>query len=140
MMSKTAVLQRWIGVPLVCGVLGVSGCSSARPPTETMARAELAIREATENDASQAAPLELRLAREKLDKAKAAIVKDDYKEARFLAEQALADAQLAETKAESERARETAQELRKTIEALRTEAERSSTVSTPNLSTEDVRP
>lgn len=140
MMSKAVVLRRWIGVPLVCGVLGVSGCSAARPPTETIAKAELAVRQASENNASQEAPLELRLAREKLDKAKAAIVKDDFKEARLLAEQALADAQLAETRAESERARETAQELRKTIEALRTETERSSAVSTPNLSTEDVRP
>ncbi|MGH7961165.1 MAG: DUF4398 domain-containing protein [Candidatus Binatia bacterium] len=117
-------VQHWIGVSLVCGALGMSGCSSARPPTETIAKAELALREASETNASQEAPLELRLAREKLDKAKAAIVEDDYKEARFLAEQALADAQLAETKAESENARETARELRKTIEALRTEAER----------------
>jgi len=113
-----------IGMSLVCGVLGISGCSSARPPTETMAKAELAIREASESNASQAAPLELDLAREKLAKAKAAIVSDDYEKARFLAEQALADAQLAETKAESEQARATAQEMRKAIEALRTEAER----------------
>jgi len=139
-MVSNMTLSGWIGASIICGVLGASACSSARPPTETLAKAELAVRQASESNASQEAPLELRLAREKLDKAKAAIAKEDFREARFLAEQALADAQLAETKAESEHARETAHAMRKTIEALRTEAERPAAAPTPNLPMEDIRP
>jgi hypothetical protein len=133
MEARRAVLRPWIGVPLACGILGVSGCSATRPPTETFAKADVAVHQAEASKAPQYAPLELRLAREKLEKAKAAMASDDNEEARLLAEQALVDAQLAEAKAESEGERQRAQELRKTIETLHAEAERTSTVSTPSL-------
>lgn len=124
MMSKQATLRQWIGVPLVCGALGAGGCSAARPPTETVAQAELAAHQAAQSKAAQYAPMGLRLAQEKLDGARAAMAEEHHERARRLAEQALVDAQLAEARAESESARQTAGELRRSIEALRVEAER----------------
>jgi hypothetical protein len=122
-----AMCQQWIGVLLVCGALGVSACSSARPPLESLSTAELAVRRADDRKTAQYAPLELRIAREKLDSAKQAMDAQDYDRARRLAEQALVDAQLAEVKASSESAHQAAQQIRRSIEALRREAERTST-------------
>lgn len=123
-LGKSVLLSRWMSVPLVCGALGVSGCSAARPPAETVAQAELAVRQADESKAPQHAPAELSGAREKLASAQQAMAAEEYERARRLAEQALVDAQLAQARAESEEARRDAEELRRTIETLRAEATR----------------
>src|SRR5713101_3314043 len=69
-------------------------------------------------------PVELRLAREELASARLALDVRDYERARRLAEQAQADARVAEVRAETESARQTARDLRVTIETLRAEAAR----------------
>ena len=51
---------------------------------------------------------------------------EEYLKARRLAEEALVDARLAESKANSEMAKRNAAELQKTIESLRAEAQRGS--------------
>ena len=112
-----------IGLLLASGIIS-SSCSSAPPPREQLATAELAVRRAQDNKAPQYAPLEFRMATEKADKAKQAMRDENYVLARRFAEQALVDAQLAESKAQSTEARQTATQLREGIEALRREAER----------------
>ena len=112
-----------IGFLLVIGGIG-SSCSSGRPPREQIAMAELAVRQAENSKAPQHAALELRLATEKAEKARQAMRNEDYVMARRFAEQALVDAQLAESKAQSSEARQSANQLRESIEALRREAER----------------
>src|SRR5713101_5743469 len=131
MMGKSTAVQWWIAGPLLCGVLGVSACTSARPPVAPLSQAELAVRHASESKASQYAPVELQLAKEKLADARLALEVHDYERARRLAEQALADAELAEALAESESTHQTAGDLRLTIEALRDDAARVSVVSLP---------
>lgn len=122
--------NRWIkcrepiGITLICGALGLGGCSAAQPPTATVAQAELAVQQAGQSKAPEYASGELSTARQKFDSAKRAMEAERYEEARRLAEQALVDAQLAETKADAENAKQAAQELRKAIESLRAEAER----------------
>ena len=69
-------------------------------------------------------PVELRLAREELDSARLALDTRDYERARRLAEQALADARVAEVRAESESTRQIARDLRLNSETLRDEAAR----------------
>ncbi|HJY84771.1 MAG TPA: DUF4398 domain-containing protein [Candidatus Binatia bacterium] len=69
-------------------------------------------------------PIELRLAREELDSARLALDLREYERARRLAEQALADARLAEVRAGTESARQAARDLRLSIETLRNEAMR----------------
>lgn len=112
-----------IGLLLASGIIS-SSCSSVQPPREQLATAELAVRRAQDSKAPQYAPLELRTAMEKADKAKQAMRVENYVLARRFAEQALVDAQLAESKAQSTEARQTASQLREGIEALRREAER----------------
>jgi hypothetical protein len=70
------------------------------------------------------APIELRLAQEELDSARLSLDAREYERARRLAEQALADARIAEARAETQSARQAARDLRLSIEALRYEAAR----------------
>jgi hypothetical protein len=69
-------------------------------------------------------PVELRLAREKLDEARLALDTGEYERARRLAENGLADARVAEVRAETESARQAARDLRLSLETLRAEAAR----------------
>jgi uncharacterized protein DUF4398 len=101
----------------------LAGCSMAKPPTDTVARAELSARAADEAKAEQLAPVDYKNAREKLAKAKLAIAAERYDEARRLAESAQVDAELAEAKAEAEIVRRAADQLWKKSEVPATQAE-----------------
>lgn len=115
-----------IAVPFILTMLGIAGCSTVGPPKDSVAAADLAVREASKSKAPQYSPLELRRATDKLDEAKRAMDKKEYIRARRLADEALVDAQLAEAKAASEDARRDASDVRQSLETLRREAERSS--------------
>lgn len=119
-------LSLGIAAPFVFTILSLAGCSTARPPKDSIAAADLAVQEANKSKAPQYSPLELRKATDKLDEAKRAMDKGEYIRARRLAEEALVDAQLAEAKAASEDARRAANDVRQSLETLRREAERSS--------------
>jgi hypothetical protein len=108
----------------VAAALVLAGCASVPTPTEAISNAELAIRKAEEIDASHHAPLEMRIARERLDGATSALAAESNLEARRLAEQAIVEAQLAEVKTRTARAKAEAEEARLSIEALRGEIER----------------
>jgi hypothetical protein len=69
-------------------------------------------------------PLELQLSREEYDSARLALEARQYERARRLAEQALADAQVAEARAATESTRLAARDLRLNIESLRIQATR----------------
>jgi uncharacterized protein DUF4398 len=112
-----------LGTVAALGLLA-GGCSARRPPTAQLSTAEVEVRQADDAQASQYAPLELRLAREKLDRARTAMHDEDYDRARRLADEAYADAQLADAKARSAKAQKNAEEARKSIEELKGEAER----------------
>jgi hypothetical protein len=111
------------GLALLLAV-GAVGCSTPTKPAQEIEKAELAIKTADGSPMPAVASLELRLAREKLERAKTALADEEYDQARRLAEQAQVDAQLAEAKADSEAARASAAELEQTINTLRNEAER----------------
>ena len=124
-MTAKTVLACGVGVPLLVGTLLMGGCGTpGTQPMEKIANAELAINRAQDSKAQDLAPLELRYAEDNLQKAKAAQKNGDYEKAIRFAEQALADAELAEAKAESEMARQTTKEMRDSIDALRKEIKR----------------
>ena len=123
-MRQKTILYRWMQLPLCLGVTAFIGCSTVRPPDENVAKAELAVREANQTKAQQYSPLELQLARDNLEKATKAMKDEDYVQARRLADKALVDAQLAETKASTEEAKRVANELRESLETLRREINR----------------
>ena len=102
-------------------VLGLSfGCATkGKDVAEDFNRATTAIQTARTAEAMSYAPLDLRIAEDKLAEARDAVGREDYDEGRRLADEALVNAQLAEKKADSERAKRAAQEMRDTIESLR---------------------
>lgn len=115
--------RSWVIGPMIILALGTGACSTAKPPTDALAKAELGVRAAGEARAADLAPMDLQSAREKLEGSKQAMAAGRYEEARRLAESAQVEAELAEAKAEAEMMRHAADELRKRIDVLRMEAE-----------------
>lgn len=126
-MSFPFSVPQWLRFSLVCGVLGVGGCSAARPPEAAIGQAQLAVRQAAESKAPVHAPSELRIAQEKANGAQQAMENEEYTHARRLAEQAIADAQLAQARAGAAEAQKNTEEARKTMNVLESEATRSTT-------------
>jgi hypothetical protein len=102
----------------------VSACASTPAPTEQVAVSTAAVANATTAGAPELASAEMQLARQKLDRAKVAMIAEDYKLARSLSEEAQVDAQLAEAKALSGKAHKAADELQESVRVLREEIDR----------------
>ncbi len=111
----------------LCGLLGVGGCAGKEAviAKEQIANTEKAIGEARDSNATINAPLELKMAEEKLEAAKAAMDKKEYEQARLLVEKAQVDSNLALAKTNSKKAMQNVKELRDSIDALGKEIERS---------------
>jgi predicted lipid-binding transport protein (Tim44 family) len=107
----------FLSMCLSLGALSL-GCAAPRSSTRAVSQAELAVQDATVSEADAFAPVDVRLAREKLDRAQAAYDDGDYDRARRLAEEALVDAQLAEARAENESATSEARQLESEVEVL----------------------
>jgi hypothetical protein len=101
-------------------------CASTPAPTEQIAVTTAAVARATSSGGPELAPAEMQTARGKLDRAKLAMVAEDYDQAKSLAQEAQVDAQLAEAKARSIKARKAASELQAGIQVLREELDRKS--------------
>lgn len=102
-----------------------AGCAGSKLPPPDMSAARSAIAEADQAGAGEAAPLALRNARQKLERADRAIQDEDYEAAQFLVHEAQVDAELAEAKARSATAMTAVEELRESIRVLREEINRS---------------
>lgn len=106
-------------------VLTLGGCASTGDmPREEMAVARAAVERAA-GPAGADAPIEVSQAREKLERANAAVARKDYDVARRLAQQAEVDANLAEAKSHSARSDRALLEVREGIRQLRAEIARS---------------
>lgn len=106
-------------------ILSFWGCASKGVAhVESIAGAGLAIQEAKDNNATTYAPLELRIAEDKLIAAKAAAEKEEFLKAKRLADESMMDAKLAGAQSLSEKAKKQAQEMRDSIDTLRREIER----------------
>lgn len=101
--------------------VALGGCASVPPPTEQMAVSRAALEQARAGGGTEHAPLEYGTARRKLDLAVLAFREEDYLRARRLAEQAEADAVLAESKADAVRSEAAVAQLREDIRVLREE-------------------
>jgi hypothetical protein len=112
----------------MAAVLGLSACASDKTPaTADVAVSRAAVANATSAGAADLAPAEMQSARDKLMRANQALAAKDYKTAQDLANQASADAQLAQSKASSAKATTAADELQQSIRTLREELNRSTT-------------
>ena len=109
---------------LVGSVLIGTGCASVPEPVAEIASARTAIRAIEGGDARTLAPVELDRARTKLQRAEAAVGNREFADATRLAEESLADAELASAKTNMIKAERTAAELEQSIDVLRDEIER----------------
>ena len=117
---RTGVLKRIVMIVLLAGLYGCAGTA----PIAKMAKLDSAITTARQAEAITYAPLELKFAEEKYKKAEAAIAEKEYEEANRLIDEALLDANLAEAKSLTAKAEQQAQEMRDSIETLRSEVKR----------------
>ena len=100
-------LCRIVGALMLCGLVGVSGCAGKGVAlTGQIANTEKSIAAARDGNASMSAPLELKLADEKLQAAKAAADKRENDQARTLLEEAQVDADFAMAKSASAKAKQ----------------------------------
>ncbi|SDH55602.1 protein of unknown function [Duganella sp. OV458] len=127
MMTMNAQWQMLCGMAVL---IGLSGCASDKTPaTADVAVSRAQVAAATSAGAADLAPAEMQAAREKLMRANQALAAKDYKTAQDLATQASADAQLAQSKANSAKATTAADELQNNIRLLREEVQRANATS-----------
>jgi hypothetical protein len=117
-------LQFFLLIPVLVIIFLLSACSSVGKPVEKLANAETAVMQARQSNAITYAPLELKLAEDKLKQAKDLINEDEYEKAVLLLDEAYMDARLAYERAQSIQAKNQAKELNESINALRQEIER----------------
>lgn len=111
----------------LCGaaLILTAGCSTMKTPaTASVAVSKAAVADAAGAGGAQYAPVEMNSAREKLTLANKAMAAKDYKHANDLANQAQADAKLAQGKADSSKAQLAATALQDDIRVLREELNR----------------
>ncbi|WP_294635752.1 DUF4398 domain-containing protein [uncultured Aquabacterium sp.] len=101
-----------------CAAAVLAGCGSAPVPREQLAVSQAAIQAAQTAGATEMAPVELQRAQEKYAMAVAAAKERQFVVARKLAEEADVDAQVARTKAQAERSRRAADEVRAGLKTL----------------------
>lgn len=109
---------------LLVVTLALAGCASTPAPTAQLAVSTAAVSSAGVAGGAEAAPLEMRTARDKLARANAAMADKDYDAARSLAEEAEVDAQLAGVKARAGQSAKAATEVQDASRALREEMNR----------------
>ena len=100
-------------------VLALIGCAGENAPEAQLARAQLAVDRAVAAQAGTRAPTELARAQSQLREAREAVDDEDFTEARRFADQAEADATLAETRAQAAIETENVEQMRGTIGDLR---------------------
>ncbi len=105
---------------------GIVACASAPMPVEKLAVAKTSIERAEQAQAAQFAQVELTTARNKLAAAQAAAEKRDATVAARLADQADADAQLAESTARAKQQEQLVDEMDASLRDLRNETLRRS--------------
>ena len=118
--AKTVNHRTWT-ICVLISFLTLAGACAGIAPIEKMAKLDSQIESARQAEAIVYAPLELKFAEDKYKKAQIAIEDKDYEKANRLADEAFLDAQLAEEKAMSAQAKQEAQEMRESVDALRSE-------------------
>ena len=122
-----AETSKWMrGAVIAAAVLTVAGCASTPIPNEKIAVAKASVQRAEQTGAPEFAPVELAAARDKLSRAEKSAAAREAQPATMLAEQANADAQLAEATAMQQRSHKAATEFDASMQALSQESMRSS--------------
>ncbi|MEJ0005395.1 MAG: DUF4398 domain-containing protein [Steroidobacteraceae bacterium] len=118
--------QTILGASALCAFMAAAGCASAPQPLTELALARTAITQAEQAGAAQSAPVELSAARDRLAEAEH-LSGNDVDMARWRARESESDARLAEATAQDAKARVAANELDKSLNAIRAEAAQNQT-------------
>ena len=112
----------------LCALIALSTAAYAGNPipNEKIAVAKASLQRAEQSGAPEFAPVEMAAARDKIARAEKAVVDHNKESATQLAEQADADAQLAEATAQRQKSHKAAVEFDASMQALRQESMRSS--------------
>lgn len=111
-------------VPALALMLGACAAGPERESLATIGMAEAGISQAEKSGAPEYSPLELTLAREKIERARKLAEDEEYDQALRLAEQAQVDAELSAATARAAQNMQAAEQLQKSVETLRAEATR----------------
>lgn len=106
-----------------CMALG-AGCSSGPRPVEQLTRASTLIEQAEKTGAARFAAADLEQARGKLSRAQTAADDGDQETALRLAKEAAVDAELAQARSAAAEAKNSEEELERSLQSLREEAAR----------------
>lgn len=117
--------NKWFTVLCGAAAILIAGCSTMETPaTSSVAVSKAAVASASSAGGTEFAPVEMNSAREKIALANKAMADKDYTLANDLANQAQADAKLAQSKADSGKAQLAANALQDDIRVLREELAR----------------
>ncbi|WP_282361350.1 DUF4398 domain-containing protein [Pseudomonas sp. PS01300] len=111
----------------------LAGCAGVPVPTEQVELTRNAVSRAVTADATQYAPAEMKAAQDKLYAVERALGERNVVAARTLAEQAEADANLAERKARAAKAQQQLRSAQQGIEVLKQEMLQSPDAITPTI-------
>lgn len=120
--KHTIMMKHWILPAIILLMMGA--CASTKPPTQQLTQLETSIKQAEQVGAENYAPLELREARKKLEKAREMVSQEKYEEAELVAEKAMVDAELAEIKTLSSKSQQAVDQLRESIRVLQEEIQK----------------
>jgi len=114
-----------LGVSILLGSLSAYGSNASDLAKQHVAQSDTSVEQARQTlGKSEHGTVELQQARDKLDAAKSALAKKDWKDAERAAAQAHLLAELAVAKSQSAAARKSADEVLASLEILRQETER----------------
>ncbi len=105
----------------IIALLTMTACAGAPVPNEKLSQAEQAIATAQQDNASVNAPLDLRMAQDKLGMARNAVSQEENVTAGRFADEATVDAQVADARTRTARAEALSREMQDSIQALRAE-------------------
>jgi len=112
---------------LLLAILGLAACATKIPPPDSqITLATTSITQAESAGAVETAPVELKVAKDKLAQARQAMQQKDNLTAQRLAEEAIVDANLAQAKAQAFKSRKAADEIKANIRILQEEIDRKS--------------
>jgi len=112
---------------LLLAILGLAACATKIPPPDSqITLATTSITQAESAGAVETAPVELKVAKDKLAQARQAMQQKDNLTAQRLAEEAIVDANLAQAKAQAVKSRKAAEEIKASIRTLQEEIDRKS--------------
>jgi hypothetical protein len=123
-MKDVSKYEWWAIGAIAIAVSFLSGCASVPAPTEQVAVSRNAVANALSAGAPEFAAAEMSSAQDKLGRADKAMGAKDYESARWLAEQAQVDAELAVTKTRSAKAQKAAHAVQEDGRVLREELDR----------------